>query len=154
MKTHDNTKKACLGLRSNSRRRGAAMVEMAFVVAILLTLTLGLIQWGIIMNASIALTNLSREGARFAAVKWKETGSDTMIKDYVKLHADNNGIKASDLTITISPDEAARLTMASGTAITVTVSYDMNKKLFLPAQFFDAIFFNGTYKAEGSMMME
>lgn len=142
-------------LRNRSKRRGAAMVEMAFVVAILLALTLGLIQWGLIMNASIALTNLSREGARYAAVHWKskegEKSSDELIRGYVEAHADANGIKSSDVTIAISPNEAARKT---GDAIAVTVTYDMSKKLFLPAEFFDVTFFNRTFKAEGSMMME
>ena len=44
---------------------------------------MGLIQFALIANARVTLTNLSREGARYAAVHALESGSDTAIKNYV-----------------------------------------------------------------------
>ena len=139
-------------VKNNRRRRGAAIVEMAFVVIILLSLTMGIIQWAFIMNASIGITNLSREGARYAAVHWADADSDNKIKNYVKSDVPP-GINADDLDILISPAEGS-ISRKSGDAITVTVTYDMSKKLFLPAEIFDVTFFSGTYKADGRMMME
>lgn len=135
---------------NRNKRRGAAIVEMAFVVVILLSLTMGILQWGLIMNASISVTNLSREGARFAAVN-HANGND-QIENYVKTNVPP-GINADDLTVAISPAEGTP-ERVSGQAITVSVSYNMSKKLFLPSEIFHVTFFNGTYKAEGRMMME
>lgn len=132
---------------AGERRRGAAIVEMAFVVVILLTLTLGLIQWGMIMNTSIAITNLSREGARYAAVHYED---DAIIEQYVKENAPP-GVHSDDIKVRISPERAAR---SPRTAIEVTVDYDMSRKLFLPAQAFQVQFFSGTYSATGQMMIE
>lgn len=129
------------------------MVEAAFVVIILLVLTLGLIQWSIIFNTSVSITNLSREGARYAAVHY---GNDDAIKSYIT----NNlppGIKRNDLRIGIDPAEGSADRKA-GQAIKVTLRYDMSKKLFLPNKMFGEpytiTFFNGTYRAVGQMMME
>jgi Flp pilus assembly protein TadG len=49
------------------------MVETAFVIFILLSLTVGLVQYGFIYNAMLTLNNLAREGARYAAVRAGDT---------------------------------------------------------------------------------
>lgn len=45
-----------------------------------------------------------------------------------------------------------------GEAIRVTLDYDMSRKLFLPSKMFaepyTIVFFNKTYRAQGSMMIE
>lgn len=48
--------------------RGAAMVEMAFMMPILLMLTVGAIEFGRGYNAKIELTGAAREGARALAL--------------------------------------------------------------------------------------
>ena len=48
-------------------RRGQALVEFALVMPILLILALLTAQYGIIFRTTMGLTNLSREGARYAA---------------------------------------------------------------------------------------
>jgi len=63
--------------RPGARRRGATMVETALVIFTLLSLTLGLVQYGLVYNAVLSLNNLSREGARFAAVRAQELGDST-----------------------------------------------------------------------------
>lgn len=140
--------------RISPKRRGAAIVEMAFVVIILLALTLGLIQWGIIFNASISITNLSREAARYAAV---HPETDAGIQTYVSSNPPP-GIRAQDLTVTVVPSEADPNRKTKGMPIRVIVRYNMARKLFLPARMFAApytiTFFSGTYRAEGQMMIE
>jgi Flp pilus assembly protein TadG len=130
-----------------------AVVEAAFVIVILLVLTLGLIQWGIIFNTSIGITNLSREGARYAAVHYD---NDADIRSYINSNLPP-GIRQSDLKIDISPPEGSA-ERKGGQAIKVTLSYDMSKKLFLPNKMFGPpytiTFFSGTYRAVGQMMME
>ncbi len=48
--------------------RGAALVEFALILPILMMLLLGIISAGIVYNRQIALAHASREGARYAAV--------------------------------------------------------------------------------------
>jgi len=48
--------------------RGAATVEFALVLPLLLTLIVGMIQFGVAYNAYLGVTHAAREGARMAAV--------------------------------------------------------------------------------------
>lgn len=133
------------------RKRGQALVEFALVLPLLLILTMMIIQYGIIFNTTIGLTNLSREGARFAATA---PGSDSLIKTRIQNVLPPN-IRYSDLTITISPSETSddRKT-GSRALITVQISYDMSKKLFLPSTFLGIHIFNQTYTTQAKMMVE
>ena len=128
-------------LNKKSVRKGQAMVEMALVVTVLLFLTMGLIQYGLISNARITMTNLAREGARFAAVHATESGSDTStnpalgIKAYVVQVAQSTPLKGlTSAAVTVSPAEgnAAR---TSGQPITVTLTYNLRNKFILPVSF-------------------
>lgn len=54
--------------RLQKNEKGQTLVEFALVLPVLLLLLLGIIQFGIIFSAHIAITNAAREGARIAAV--------------------------------------------------------------------------------------
>jgi hypothetical protein len=57
-------------VRLNRRRdRGAAAVETALVLPILLLIVFGIIDFGRMLNAQINLTEAAREGARAAALQ-------------------------------------------------------------------------------------
>jgi Flp pilus assembly protein TadG len=49
------------------RERGAALMEFALVLPIIVVLMLGIITGGISLNRSISLNNAAREGARYGA---------------------------------------------------------------------------------------
>lgn len=51
------------------------MVEFALVLPVLLLLVFGIIEFGIVYNAKITITNAAREGARKAAVTSVNTGA-------------------------------------------------------------------------------
>jgi len=51
----------------NQHRRGAAMVEMAIVLVLLLMLSLGVIEYGWLFLTMQRITNAARQGARVAA---------------------------------------------------------------------------------------
>ncbi|GAB3282108.1 pilus assembly protein [Sinomonas notoginsengisoli] len=50
------------------RERGAAAVEFALVLPLLITLVLGIIEFGHLYNAQIVITNAAREAARTMAI--------------------------------------------------------------------------------------
>jgi Flp pilus assembly protein TadG len=62
------------GLRAVDKSRGQALVEFAMVLPMLAILIFGIIDFGVAIHSYIALTNATREGARFAAVG-NEAGS-------------------------------------------------------------------------------
>lgn len=134
-----------------NNKRGQALVEFALILPVLLILTMLIIQYGIISFTTSGLTNLSREGARFAATA---PASDADIRQRIRNVLPPN-INYNDLTITISPapsNDARRL--GSKELIDVTISYPMSKKLFLPSSFFGFPIFSKTYTTTTQMMVE
>ena len=118
-----------------AKHRGQALVETALVITVLLFLSMGLIQFALIANARATMTNLSREGARYAAVHALESGSDTAIKNYVVTVADAtplSAVVANDVSVFPPFGNVLR---KSSNSITVTVTYDMRKKFILPTTF-------------------
>lgn len=55
-------------IRTGDNERGAAAVEFALVLPVLVLLLMGLIEFSILFNTQISLTNAAREGARSMAI--------------------------------------------------------------------------------------
>lgn len=127
---------------SRLRRGGQTLVEAALVLTgILLPLTLGVMQFGLVLNASNTMTQIAREGGRYAAVHGKEptfdgaetapaAGAQGSLKFYLKTVATQTSIGWNDIKDNIVVTPATRV---SGQAVTVTVTYPMSKKVFLGA---------------------
>jgi len=143
---------------NTARRRASTLVETALVLPILLVLSMFIIQYGIFMNAAVSLTNLSREGARFAVV---QPEVDSTIKARMQQVCPAT-LRWSDVqnNIVISPSEGSSLrVVGSRQLVTVQINYNMGNKLFLPATlnfpFMGKItLFNKTYSAKAVMMIE
>lgn len=108
-------------------------METALVLTIvLLPLTLGLVQYGVVLNATQSLSYIVRDAGRFAAMNGTAAGSDTAIRAHVRKIATQTTIRAADLpdnTIIVNmPDNNPR---SSGNVIRVTINYPMAKKIFL-----------------------
>lgn len=91
------------------------MTEFALVLPILLFLLLGIIQFGIVFNNYVTLTDAVRAGARKGAVSRQivnPTGATTS-----QVQAAATDLKASDLQVTVTS------TWAQGSDVTVTASY-------------------------------
>lgn len=132
-------------------RRGQAIVEFALVLPLLLILSLLIVQYGVIYRTAIGLTNLSREGARFAATR---PAADSDIKQRVKDSMPAN-LKYSDTQVDVAPLQGdAMRTKSSGGQITVKISYNMSKKLFLPATFLGVHIFATTYTTQATFAVE
>ena len=99
---------------------GQAIVEFALVLPILMAILLGIIQFGIIFNNYITLTDATRAGARKAAVSRFLNDNGASAKHAVEDSA--QGLDQSVLDPTISVTASPDWTTA-GNQVTVTASY-------------------------------
>ena len=84
--------------RARPRDRGAALVELAFALPLLVMLIVGMVSSGIAFNHQLALTHAAREGGRYAAtLPVTNFGSiDAWLADVVaQTEADATGTLAS-----------------------------------------------------------
>lgn len=110
--------------------RGQAMVEFALVLPILLVLVLGIIQFGILFNNYVTLTDAVRAGARQAAVSRTLPDPVKVTEDRVKGSA--AGLNAGDLGITVTPYDPSdgSATWVQGGDVTVEATYPWSVNLF------------------------
>ena len=117
--------------RRPTRRRGAALVEFALISVLFLTMLLGMLQFGIYLSATNTLWNGAREGARVAAVQAATLPTTTANAQIVDQIAKTIApLDRNKMSVTISP--ADNKDRVYGTPVTVTVTYDMRSKLFVP----------------------
>ena len=93
-----------------ARERGAAAVEFALLLPVLLLLVFGIIDFGRALNAQITLTQAAREGARLAALGQPNVVSRTK--------AAATGLNPVTVTVTACPANAG-----PGDDASVTTSY-------------------------------
>jgi Flp pilus assembly protein TadG len=107
-------------------RRGAAVVEFAFVAPLFVMLVFGMIEFGRLVMVQQLLTNATREGARLGVLS--ET-TDTDIKSKVVTYLGSSSITIATSNVSVSyPD--------SGEAVAVTVSVPFNQVSWLPSPMF------------------
>jgi Flp pilus assembly protein TadG len=110
-------------LKPGRGQEGAAAVEFALILPLLVLLVLGAMDFGHRLYLQHIITNASREGARYAA---KYTGTaaaptSTQVSNYVKLPAPNlnyNGFNLSNLTVSTTyagtfPNKIATVTVTA-----------------------------------------
>ena len=103
--------------------KGAAMVEFAIVLPLLLTLIFGIIEFGLLLYNKAVITNASREGARAGIVFSDYTNpisvaqAQAAVTKYIGDHLISFGSSAPSVQITGTCASA-------GTDFTVKVGYD------------------------------
>ena len=102
--------------------RGQTMTEFAFVLPILLVLLFGIIQFGIIFNNYVALTDAARAASRKGAVS--RNASDPQGDCQSTGYAAGSNLKnpGTDFVLTCSSSWAA----GSDVTVTATYPYDIN----------------------------
>jgi Flp pilus assembly protein TadG len=126
------------------RDRGAAAVEFALIVPVLITLIFGSIEFGLYFQARTMVQNSAREGVRMASLVAGADGSVALqeVKD-AALHALSNlpGIGASptvNVTCAPAPCVIGSATRGSVATVTVTVQWNGVTGMFLKATPFTA----------------
>jgi len=92
-------------------------VEMAIILPVLLTLILGMVEFGRIFGSYLVMENLSRNAARFGVVGHTDAEITGLIAD------ENPFLDLDRLVIEISPDDSSR---ERGDALTVSMSYTVD----------------------------
>lgn len=100
-----------------SSERGAAAVEFAILLPVLLMLVLGTIEFGRAYNAQITLTNAGREGVRVMAI----ANDPVAAKAAAKKAAAPASTAISDSDITLTPSACT-----TGAQMTLTIKYNLS----------------------------
>jgi Flp pilus assembly protein TadG len=101
--------------------RGAAIIETALTLPLLLLVSVGIFEFGRAYETSQVLTNAAREGARVAVLPNPVAGAaEARVRDYLKM-----GGLTSDATVGVTITAATVSMGAAGTAPAsqVTVNY-------------------------------
>lgn len=95
--------------------KGQALVEFTLVLPILLLLVFGVVEFGRIYSASLAVNHVARETARAAVVGTNGTDLTNVIKNAAPQ------LNYNQLNVTIAP-----ATLVRGEEVTVDVEYTVN----------------------------
>ncbi|OGO81320.1 MAG: hypothetical protein A2Y21_07120 [Clostridiales bacterium GWC2_40_7] len=120
-------------------KKGQSLVETALVLPIIIIILMGIIDFGLMFNNYLVVSNASREGARNAAV------GATDIEIVSIVGTVSGTLDVSKITTEISPSESLR---KQGDEVAVTVKYDY--KLLTPVI---GAFFSGQVQLTGTSVM-
>ena len=109
-------------------QKGAAAVEFAIVLSLLLLLVFGIIEFGLLLYDKAVLTNASREGARFGIVLRTPRYTDAEIQNVVTTYCSNylitfGGPTTVQVPAPIWTDTDGSLDRNIGDDLEVTVTY-------------------------------
>jgi len=102
--------------------RGQTMAEFAIVLPVLMLVVFAIIQFGILFNNFVALTDAVRAGARTAAVS--RTATDPVGATIARVQAATGDLDQSKLTISVTSG------WHSGDDVTVKATYPYSINLF------------------------
>jgi len=123
--------------------RGAAAVEMALVMPLLILMVMGIIDFGRIFNGEIQLSQAAREGARIAALGAPGSFSVSDVGTRTRTALNNPAFQGNaSVTVTVNVVDVAGTTTTANAVCTVadgatkygqvTVSIPYDKILFGP----------------------
>lgn len=102
-------------------QKGQAIVETALILPIIILILTGIIDFGLMFNNYLVITNASREAVRNAAIGATDSEIQSLVVNMT------TSLDASKLSTTIYPSQALR---KKGDEVVVTIEYD--NALFTP----------------------
>ncbi len=158
-----------VGITGNSRRlrrnrisRGQSMVEFALISTVALMIMLVGVQFAMIGQAALAVSQGASALARYAAVNPGTMGTNgtVALNDAMKQLLSSSILTNSgaDLTVTISSYSGTTTTTTSSPGYTdravINVSYNATSKIALPNPFMGLVTFPTTLSSSDSQMYE
>ena len=108
-------------LRRAGENRGAAIIEVALTLPLLLLVSVGIFEFGRAYQTWQVLTNAAREGARLAVLP---DSNDSAVRNRVVSYMQTGQLpEATNATIDITRDNAIDVGSGSATASEITVRY-------------------------------
>jgi len=102
------------GVGTRNSQAGVALIESAFVLPLLLVLTMGMLDFGRAFHTKSVLDQAAREGARIAVV----TSPDVdLVTDKVNAVLASSGVTAASVTV-VGPDTSHMVTVTVTTTFT------------------------------------
>lgn len=105
---------------NDPRDRGAAAVEFAILLPLLLLIIFGVIDFGRAINDQITLTQAAREGARLAALGYSTSAVNTRTESAA---APTLTLTSANITVTPATSPACAPGAGTGVDAKVTVTY-------------------------------
>jgi Flp pilus assembly protein TadG len=96
-------------------RKGQSLVETALILPIIILILTGIIDFGLLFNNYLVITNASREAARKAAVGATDMELNILVSNMT------SNLEQTKLTTTIYPAQALR---KKGDEVVVSIEYD------------------------------
>ena len=114
----------CQSLQGSRRRfrseRGAALIEAALTLPLLLLVCVGIIEFGRLYQTWQVMTNAAREGARVAVLPSVNGGAEARVRQYLQ----NGGLNSdASVGVTVTPVNVSLGAAGTASASRVTVTY-------------------------------
>lgn len=109
-------------MNKRNNQRGAAAVEFALILPVLLLILFGVIEFGLVMFNKQVITNASREGARFGIVSDTPRKTVGQITGEVTRYTDKNLITFSKISTPLVVSVPSPC-VSFGNDLTVNVTY-------------------------------
>jgi Flp pilus assembly protein TadG len=107
------------------REQGQTMAEFTLVLPVLAILLFGIIQFGIVFNNYLAVTDAVRAGARQAAVARYLPADERVAKVEAKVRASAENLDQDILEVSVEPSDD----WEPGSDVTVTATYEYSINL-------------------------
>ena len=123
------------------RRRGTALVELALVLPIFITVILGIVEFGRAMMVAQLVTNAAREGARLGSLDGVTNSEvEQTVRDFLVA---TTSVASGDVTIVITVTPAAGNPSPNNQVVSARVRDQVNVRVEIP---FDKVsFVSGNY---------
>jgi hypothetical protein len=111
-----------LSPRTRRDQSGVAMVEFALVLPLLLTIVVGVMDFGKAFNYWIDQTHLANEGARWAVVNRNPSTAGDSLQQYIQNSADSSELRSGSEVCVDFPDGTSEV----GDAVRMRMKIDYN----------------------------
>lgn len=102
-------------IRKIKNKKGQSLVETALVLPIIILILMGILDFGMMFNNYLIISNASREGARSAAVGASDNEIAAVVENV------SAALDGTRITTAVSPQDSLR---KKGDEVTVTVKYE------------------------------
>jgi Flp pilus assembly protein TadG len=116
--------------RTSRSERGAALIEAAMTLPLLLLVCIGIIEFGRLYQTWQVMTNAAREGARIAVLPAPVNGGvDTRVREYLQM----GGLKSdSSVGVNVAPADVSLGAGGTASGSRVTVTYPFSFMVLQP----------------------